>query len=108
MEHVVAVRPPHLVPGLKVLHAYYTVFLVKLAFDLPVLDYICIASDYLLSLLRDFLFLPSIWGYDSSIHNWLLLRPQVLGNPLPPLRVCTTSQFILPAAPISCRLEIWV
>ena len=106
VEHVVAVRPPHLVPRLKVLHAYYTVFLVELAFDLSVLDYVCVTGDDLLCLLGDFLFFPSIRGPDSSIDNWLLLSPQVLDNSLPPFSVGTTSKFVLPAASISCRLEI--
>lgn len=80
VKHVVAVRPPHLVPGLKVLHAYDTVFLLELAFYLSVLDYICITIDDFLCLLRNFLFLASIWGHHPSINNWLLLPPQVLSN----------------------------
>ena len=81
VEHVVAVGPPYLVPGLEVLHAYDTVFLLELAFDLSVLDYICITIDDLLCLLWDFLLVPSVWGHNASINNWLLLPPQVLSNP---------------------------
>lgn len=106
VEHVVAVGPPHLILGLKVLHAHDTVFLLELAFNLSVLDYICIATDNLLCLLRYFLILPSIWGDHSSINNGLLLRPQVLGDSLPSLSVGTSSDFVLSAVTISNRLKI--
>jgi hypothetical protein len=87
VEHVVAVSPAHLVLGLEILHAHDTVFLLELALYLSVLDDVRIASDDLLGLLGDLLVLPPIRGHDSPIDNGLLLRPQVLGDPLPPLGV---------------------
>lgn len=105
---MVAVRPPHLVLGLEVLHAHNTVFLLELALYLSVLDDVSIAGDDLLCLLGDLLVLPSIRGHHSSIDNGVLLCPQVLGNPLPSLGVGAATQLILPAGSISHRLKIGV
>jgi len=105
---VVAVRPPHLVLGLEVLHAHDTVFLLELALYLSVLDDVSIAGDDLLCLLGDLLVLPSIRGHHPSIDNRVLLCPQVLGNPLPSLGVGAATQLILPAGSISHRLKIGV
>ena len=84
---MVAVGPPYLVLGLEVLHAHDAVFLLELALYLSVLDDVRIPCDDLLSLLGDLLVLPPIWGHDPPIDNGLLLRPQVLRDPLPSLGV---------------------
>jgi hypothetical protein len=108
VEHVVAVSPPDLVLRLEVFHAHDTVFLLELALYLSVFYDVRVACDDLFSLLGDLLVLPPIRGHDPPIDNGLLLRPQVLGDPLPSLGVGTPAQLILPACSICHRLEIRV
>ena len=105
---MVAVCPAHLVLGLEILHAHDTVFLLELALYLSVLDDVRVACDDLLGLLGDLLVLHPIRGHDPPIDNGLLLRPQVLGDPLPSLGVGPPAQLVLPAGSICHRLEVGV
>jgi hypothetical protein len=101
---VIAVRPPHLILGLEVLHANDAIFLFERALNLSVFDNVSVVFDYLIGLFRYFnIFTADIRCYNTSIASRLDLSPQVLGDSMTHFRV-HAAHLLLPTAGL--RLEI--